>query len=124
MESLRRYDDQADNEAATMLLQRTVDESPPANNEVTYAQIVRPDRVQVFPQSQPQSQSQLEEDIDFRLQTPAQHAPANYQHDNPSNASPLTSGASSISSGYIDLTHPYPRVQRRNWRPTSPETSF
>lgn len=122
MESLRRNEDEADIVTAThntMLLQRTVEPDPHANNEVTYAQIARPDRVQVLPRAQ------QEEEIDFRLQTPANQAAAeNYQYENGSYPSPLMSGGSSISSGYIDLTQPNTRAQRRNWRPTSPETSF
>ena len=121
MESLRRYNDQADNEIPTpntMLLPRTIEPSPPINNEVTYAQIYRPDRVQVLPQAQP------EDEIDFRLQTPAQQTTANYQYNNSLSPSPVMSGGSSISSGYIEVTQPATRAQRRNWKPTSPETSF
>lgn len=121
MESMRRYEDQIDSDVATpntMLLPRALEPIPPVHNEITYAQIVRPDRVPVLPQPQP------EEEIDFRLQTPVQQLPANYQYENASGPSPLTSGGSSISSGYIDLTQPSTGVQRRNWRPTSPETSF
>lgn len=130
MESLRRYEDPAEIEVPstqnTLLLQRIIlQPSPtvniqsriqptlPVNNEVAYAQIIRPARIET-----PDSVNQF----DFRLQTPAQHA-TNHD-DNSSIPSPLMSGGSSISSGYIDLTVPSTRVQRRNARPTSPETSF
>lgn len=124
---LRRYNDQVGSDvpdANTSLLPPRIEESLPerVNEPVTYAQIVRQDRVQVLPQVQ----SQPEEDIDFCLQTPVQQSPvpANYHY---VNVSPqLTSGGSSISSGYVDLTLPPGTVQRRptNGRPMSPETSF
>lgn len=123
----RSYDDPAENEPLTqntLLLQRIILQPSPtvsnqsrlgpafsANNDVAYAQIMRPARIDT-----PDSESA----IDFRLQTPAQHRNASIDD----NASPLMSGGSSISSGYIDLTVPSTRVQRRNNRPTSPETSF
>lgn len=124
---MRRYEDPAEVEQPptpnTFLIQRIVvqpsqtvnnqsriEPTLPVNNGVAYAQIIRPARVET-----PDSVNQF----DFRLQTPAQNA---NNHDD--NASPLMSGGSSISSGYIDLTVPSTRVQRRNVRPTSPETSF
>lgn len=81
----------------------------PVNNEPDYAQIIRPNRDLI-----PDNNS---EQFDFRLQTVYPAAPANLDE-------AVTSGRSSISSGYLDLTQNINRGQRRIARPTSPETSF
>lgn len=105
MENLRQNDEVTAN---TALLQNNFQPQPIQlpDNSVTYAQIVRPIR--------PPDNT---EQFDFRLQTPQQQArSANFVDEQP----PM-SGGSSISSGYIDLTQ---NLNRRNVRPTSPETSF
>lgn len=122
METLRRQDHNSvpvQDEAAdlnTALLQR-YDQPQRMSDQVQYAQIIRPAPVQ------PQAQVIDEDRIDFRLQTPRQLGTAQ-NDDNFSMPSPLMSGASSISSGYIEVTHDRNQVPRRVVRPTSPETSF
>lgn len=91
----------------------TVQPAPPVDR-VTYAQIIRPARIELPPVT--------DEQFDFRLQSPQQTGNSVY-------ASALTSGRSSVSSGYIDLTQNLarpqgPQVRNKNVRPTSPETSF
>lgn len=102
------------NEPVQVQPQAEVATNPSPNpNVVTYAQIVRPSPQYV----------NLANELDFRLQTPQSAAALSQQ----------TSGRSSISSGYIDLTSNLSRNQTHpppinnsitNRRPQSPETSF
>lgn len=125
MQVLRREEDAdvpVQDEAAdlnTALLQRYAQPNLPVNDPVDYAQIIRPAPVPF------QTRVYGDEDrIDFRLQTPRQAAASN-NDDNVSIPSPLMSGGSSISSGYIEVTQDRIQVPpRRVVRPTSPETSF
>lgn len=112
-----RSDDSTDGEANALISQipqtyvPTIQPTPPTDR-VTYAQIIRPARIEL---------PETSEQFDFRLQSPQQES-------NIANSVAITSGRSSISevsSGYIDLTQNLSRPQvRRNARPTSPETSF
>lgn len=127
MENLRHTTDADEPTARSFLLQVAQPEPEPQqqpqlfipiNNEVAYAQILR--------------KNPFDEQMDFRLQNPRQ---GNFDDNasvasdnNPRNVQqPMMSGGSSISSGYVDLTLPPANrgaVQKRNNRPTSPETSF
>lgn len=121
METLRRQEDPLENDVAdlnTSLLQRYVQPNLTTNNEVSYAQIIRPAAMPA------QARGNDDEDrIDFRLQTPRQLTTA-INDENASMSSPLMSGGSSLSSVYVEVTHPRTQAQRRVVRPTSPETSF
>lgn len=128
MENLRNNDDTADSDAnaSISLLQRYAQPAVPTQNEVQYAQIIRP---QPQPQPQPAAIAN-EEQFDFRLQTPlkAFDDNASINSDASKMNGQILSSGSSISSGYVDLTVPpnnsNNRAQRRVIRPTSPETSF
>lgn len=105
MENIRHQDENDLITPNSALLQR-YSQPHPDDSPVTYAQIMRPD----------QTQAQTEQ-FDFRLQTAANNDQVA--------TSTVTSGRSSISSGYIDLTQNINSSQwRRNVRPTSPETNF
>lgn len=109
MENLRsREDDDGNVQPNISLLQNFIHPQPPHNTEVTYAQIRRPVR-------DPSPADNESDRFDFRLQTP---------QGNQDSQATVTSGRSSISSGYIDLTQNISKNQKRNFRPTSPETSF
>lgn len=128
METLRNVDENPQSETANLLQQtpaeprvepmRNPPNPPQANEPVTYAQIIR-----VLPT---QAQARVPtpdygERFDFRMQT------AQNQMNDDNNSIAVTSGRSSISSGYIDLTQNIARNQNqvpRKVRPTSPETSF
>lgn len=101
-------------------------QTPP--NTVTYAQIIRPtpkyQNVSIPPQQG--------DNLDFRLQTPS---PSHVNHLQViKNGSQASSGRSSISSGYIDVTMNQTSIMRaptgaipKNFdssRPKSPETDF
>lgn len=123
MENLRSNDDTDETNPNISLLQRYAQPAPPSNNEIQYAQIIRPQ-----PVPQPATAAN-EEQFDFRLQTTQQAFAADNASVTSVVSSPIgqpMSGASSISSGYIDLTSPNNnnQAQRRYNRQTSPETSF
>lgn len=103
-------DNLRNNDEAANLLQQSNIQAPPPNQpgDVTYAQILQTNRNLIPDNSSDQ--------FDFRLQTPPQERAPNTVE--------VTSVRSSISSGYIDLTQNINRTQKRNVRPTSPETSF
>jgi hypothetical protein len=107
MQSYERYDEVSPTPATALLPQS---QPQPANNNPTYAQIVRSNNIVESP-----------EQFDFRIQ---QVQPENPNGNQPQTIT-ITSVRSSISSGYLDLTENMNRPQqRRNVRPTSPETSF
>ncbi|CRK86316.1 CLUMA_CG000032, isoform A [Clunio marinus] len=122
MENIRR-DDNENVTSNTALLSNNNNnngnESMPiqnVNNGVTYAQILRSNQNP----NQTLTSDNNSEQFDFRLQTPSQTRPQMLIH-----GEGITSGRSSVSSGYIDLTQNMnQRTQRPVARPTSPETSF
>ena len=120
MEILRGNDDTFDPPITNEnLMQRYAQPAPPPSEPVQYAQIslLRP---------APLVPSNGADQFDFRLQTPRQennndYAPSAFRSLN----QPPLSPSSSISSGYVDVTSSNSsQAQRRNVRPTSPETSF
>lgn len=145
MESMRSPNDDPYNDIPTpdqALLQRYDQPAPPLPENpppVQYAQILRQAPNPTFPNSGPSAFAPLvlppitDDQFDFRMQQPRQAA--FNASDNGSIASDASrpvqrqfSGASSISSGYIDVTptnnNNNQNLLKRNVRPTSPETSF
>lgn len=110
MENLR-HDDNDFTTPNDALLQRYAQPVPPSNNEVQYAQILS---------RAPPAAANNDEQFDFRMQAP-QTAASNNSLD--SMSLPVMSPASSISSGYINVTQ-VTLAPLRPVRPTSPETSF
>jgi hypothetical protein len=119
MEPLRTEVDSTPRNVVPIQEQQPIPVNPNPNpitnpNTVTYAQIMRPSPTPQY--------VNLSNELDFRLQAPQTAATLSQQ----------TSGRSSISSGYIDLTsnlsrnHPHPPMSNSitNRRPQSPETSF
>lgn len=104
MESLRNNEESTDVPLVHISLLQSAVQSQAQNNNPTYAQIRRP-----APNSLQVNDSN--DQLNFRMQTPG-------------DSQTVTSGRSSVSSGYIDLTNNISKAQLRNYRPTSPETSF
>lgn len=140
MEALRNNNEDPYGDVPTpdqALLQRYDQPAPPPENPpVQYAQVLRQAPSNPTPTrfAGPSAFAPLvlppitDDQFDFRLQQPRQAA--FITDDNNSIASDASrpiqrqfSPASSISSGYIDVT-PASNLLKRNVRPTSPETSF